>query len=446
MDNGLLLAIDQGTTGTKVLLLDRRQAVVSQSYRKHAQYYPQPGWVEHDPLDIWEQVKRAVAEALDGAAIDPASIAAEGLAGQGETALFWDRRTGEPLCRAVVWSCKRSATLADSWRHDADLPERVIAKTGLPIDSYYSATKIRWMANEVPAVRRGIEEGTAVCGTLDSWLIWQMTGGRSFVTDVSTAARTQLFHIGSLQWDEDILAYWRIDRQWLPGVLDSTGDFGMTDAQALCGIRSPIKVSLVDQPAALYGQNCIRPGTASCTYGTGCFVYANIGGELPATRDAAISTMVAWTGNGRIAYAMDGAVLAAGSAIEWACQAAGLFADLAQLQTWSERWVDEWTESATDRETPWFIPSLNGLGAPYWNGETRGVFVGLSFRTDREQMAKAVLEGIAHRVADVPAPGWRASRYPQLLPDAGPHAGNRSGRNGDRHLRFPRQHGAYVAA
>jgi len=407
MKPSLLLAIDQGTTGTKVLLVNREGKVVAQSYAKHTQYYPRAGWVEHDPEEIWQTVRETSAEAMSEARANPEQIVAVGLANQGETVMWWDALTHRPLYRAVVWSCRRSQDLAERWMKDGDWERRVAEKTGLRIDPYFSATKIRWLLDHVPSVKEAVSLGRGRVGTMDSWLIWKMTAGASHVTDASTAARTLLFNIHTGDYDGEILAYLGLEREWLPAVLDSVHPvgskrnavgFGLTSPEHFLGIRAPIAVSLVDQPAALFGHLCLEPGSSKCTYGTGCFVYMNTGNQPPASTRNLLSTLV-WRKDGKSTFALDGGVYSAGSSVEWAKDGLGLFPDLQTLQNWSVERLKE-NRSVTESEI-FCIPALSGIGAPYWDSAARGAFLGLSYNTTRKEMALAVLEGIAHRVADV---------------------------------------------
>ncbi|MCK9905251.1 glycerol kinase GlpK, partial [Frankia sp. Cpl3] len=395
-----MLSIDQGTTGTKILLVNRQGTVAAESYQKHTQYYPRSGWAEHDPEEIWERLLAGVADALQKGKAAPEQVEAIGIANQGETVLFWDSTNGRPLYPAVVWSCRRSDQIAQRWQQDGDWEKKIAEKTGLRIDPYFSATKIRWMMEEVPEVQEKIKQNQAYCSTLDSWLIWKMTGGASYVTDASTAARTLLFHNREGRWDQEILHYLQIEEGWLPQVRPTVGSFGTSNPEQFCGISAPIIVSQVDQPAALYGHLCIEPGMSKCTYGTGCFAYMNVGNVPPASGENGLLTTLVWQRGDQPTYALDGAIYAAGSAIEWGADALGLYQDIAQLQLWSEEWCKEWINQRPLGDVL-FIPSLNGIGTPYWNSDTRGLFLGLSQHTDRKALAKAMLEGIAHRVADV---------------------------------------------
>lgn len=404
MEKAFLLAIDQGTTGTKVLLLDRSGEVVAQSYTKHTQFYPQEGWVEHDPEEIWQAVCDGVREVLRDADASPKHVVSVGLANQGETVMWWDGVTHRPLYPAVVWSCRRSREIAEQWENDGDWNTKVAEKTGLRIDPYFSATKIRWMLDNVASVQQAASEGSAKAGTLDSWLIWKITAGKRHVTDTSTAARTLLFNIHNADYDDEILAYLNINRDWLPQIADSVQSgrssvsFGVTDPDAFLGIAAPITVSLVDQPAALFGHLCVEPGAAKVTYGTGCFAYMNTGSHPPVSKHNLLSTVV-WSEDGAMTFALDGGVYSAGSSIDWANRQLELFDDTIVLQEWSMARLN--TDRRLSEIKVFYVPALSGLGAPYWDSYARGSFVGMSFTTAKEDLAMAILEGVAHRVADV---------------------------------------------
>ncbi|KQL46161.1 glycerol kinase [Brevibacillus choshinensis] len=399
-----ILSIDQGTTGTKALLVDQDGNIRAESYQKHTQYYPHSGWAEHDPTEIWQMVLAAVADILEKANIAPHQVHAVGLANQGETVMAWDVTDSSPLYPAIVWSCRRSIAIADQWNADHDWRQRVKEKTGLRIDPYFSATKVKWLMEEVPEVNAKLEEGCGRFGTLDTWMIWNMTGKKQFVTDASTAARTLLFNIQQGEWDEEILQYLGIKKEWLAQVVPSVGELGVTCPDHFLGIQAPIRVSMVDQPAALYGHLCVEPGMSKCTYGTGCFAYLNVGTQpLTDHTDTLLSTIV-WQREDAYTYALDGAIYSAGSAIEWGMNGLGLYDSIEQLQEWSKQWELCLNGGAVEKELDneiLFIPALSGLGAPYWSSDTRGMFVGMSHDTTKQDLARAILEGIAHRIADV---------------------------------------------
>lgn len=395
-----LLSIDQGTTGTKVLLVDHDGHVKATSYREHTQYYPKSGWVEHSPSEIWEKVRSGVQEVMDSASIEPSQIEAVGLDNQGETVMFWDGESGRPLDRAIVWSDRRSTELTEYWKSQLGWPEKISEKTGLLLDPYFSATKIRWLMEHSPEVKTRLNSPGLKCGTLDAWLIWKMTNGRDFKTDPSTAGRTLLYNIHTKDWDEEILDYLEIKRHWLPEVSPTVGNFGTCDSHVFCGIEAPIKVSLVDQPAALYGHLCTEPGSSKCTFGTGCFCYMNVGSTVKVDPQGRLLSSIVWERNNETTYSLDGSIYSAGSAVNWGSDALGLYKDINELQKWSVQWLEQSKDRGFSHSL-FFVPSLGGIGAPYWNPEARSLFIGMSYDTTKEDMARAILEGIAHRVTDV---------------------------------------------
>lgn len=389
-----LLTIDQGTTGTKLQLYSKNKEVVGQCYKKHTQCYPKPGWVEHDPFEIWSLLQEGVKELLSSSEVGPEQIEAIGISNQGETVVAWNGKTGETFGNAVVWSCKRSQEVADQWEMAEGWSRKVIEKTGLRIDPYFSATKIKWLINQWENPPEELR-----VSTLDAWLLWKLTGGKSYVTDTSTAARTLLFNIYELKWDGEILDYLGIKEEWLPKVLPTESDFGESNPELLGGIQAPILVSIVDQPAALYGHLCNEPGTSKCTYGTGCFTYLNVGNSINRGSNTMLSTIV-WNKQGEVTYAFDGPVFSAGSVIEWAKDSLNFFDSFEQLQDWSTGWYEKHLAEELDHSIV-FIPALSGLGAPHWDPNARGSFSGLSHAASKQDLVRAILEGIAHMVADV---------------------------------------------
>lgn len=401
MKKEYILSIDQGTTGTKVILLNQDAKIHAWSYQKHNQYYPKPGWAEHNPDEIWEKIQKGIEAVLFEGDVKPKEIAAVGIANQGETVMFWDSTDGSPLYPAVLWSCRRSQEISETWRGKGDWSEKVTQKTGLHIDPYFSATKIRWMMENVESVQKAIQLNVARCSTLDSWLIWKMTGGESFLTDSSTAARTLLYNIYTEEWDEEIMDYLRIQKDWLPSVEPTVGYFGTTNPSTFCGIEAPIKVSIVDQPAALYGHLCIEPGSSKCTFGTGCFVYMNAGDEVQPAENKNVMSTIVWKKNNKINYAYDGAVYSAGSAIEWGINSMNLYPSVEDFQKDSNIWYEQLQSEHNEYNEVCFVPALSGMATPYWDSDIRAGFVGISHNTSKEDMAKSILEAIAHRVADV---------------------------------------------
>lgn len=389
-----LVALDQGTTSSRAILFNGGGEIVSRAQQTFRQIYPQPGWVEHDPLELWETERRVLAEAVDAAHIDPKAIAAIGITNQRETTLLWDRRTGEPVYNAIVWQCRRTAPLCDQMKADG-LGELVTERTGLLIDAYFSGTKLRWMLDNVPGVRARAEAGELCAGTVDTWLIWQLTGGRAHVTDYSNASRTMLFNIHTLTWDKELCRYLGIPLALLPEPRPSSGEFGRVASgipglEALAGI--PICGSAGDQPAALFGQGCFTPGQAKNTYGTGCFTLMNVG-ETPVRSRAGLVTSVGWGLGGKVTYALEGSVFNAGSAIQWLRDELGLIQEAPEC--------DRLAESVPDAGGVYLVPAFTGLGAPYWDMYARGTLMGLTRGTTKAHIARAVLDAIAYQVTDL---------------------------------------------
>ena len=389
-----IAALDQGTTSSRAILFNRAGEIVSRAQHPFRQIYPQPGWVEHDPLEIWATEKRALAEVVGAAHIDPKRIAALGITNQRETTILWDRSTGQPVCNAIVWQCRRTAPLCDTLKADG-LGPLVAERTGLLIDAYFSGTKIRWLLDHVPGARERAERGELCAGTVDSWLIWNLTGGRAHVTDYSNASRTMLFNIHTLQWDEDLCAALRVPMSLLPSPRSNSETYGviapeLPGLETLAGI--PICGSAGDQPAALFGQGCFTPGQAKNTYGTGCFTLMNVG-HTPVRSRAGLVTSVGWSVKGQTSYALEGSVFNAGSAIQWLRDELKLI-DSAPM-------CDRLAESVPDAGGVVVVPAFTGLGAPYWDMYARGTIVGLTRGSTRAHIARAVLDSIAFQVTDL---------------------------------------------
>ena len=389
-----VVALDQGTTSSRAILFNRAGEIVSRAQHPFRQIYPQPGWVEHDPADIWATEKRALAEAVGAAHIDPKQIAAIGITNQRETTILWDRATGQPVHNAIVWQCRRTAPLCDELKEQG-LGPLVTERTGLLIDAYFSGTKIRWLLDHVPGARQRAERGELCAGTVDSWLIWNLTGGAAHVTDYSNASRTMLFNIHTLRWDADLCAALGIPLSLLPEPLPNCHTYGavapgIPDLEDLAGI--PICGSAGDQPAALFGQACFTPGQAKNTYGTGCFTLMNVG-DAPVASRSGLVTSVAWSLNGRTTYALEGSVFNAGSTIQWLRDELGLISSAPEC--------DRLAESVPDSGGVYVVPAFTGLGAPYWDMYARGTIVGLTRGTTRAHIARAVLDAIALQVADL---------------------------------------------
>ena len=389
-----VVALDQGTTSSRAILFNRAGEIVSRAQYPFRQIYPQPGWVEHDPMEIWATEKRALAEAVDTAHIDPKQIAAVGITNQRETTILWDKATGRPVYNAIVWQCRRTAAICDQLK-ERGLSEAVTEKTGLLIDAYFSGTKIKWILDNVPGVRERAEKGELCAGTVDSWLIWNLTGGKVHVTDYSNASRTMLFNIHTLRWDQELCAALGIPMGLLPEPRSNSEVYGTVAAdipglEYLAGI--PICGSAGDQPAALFGQGCFTPGQAKNTYGTGSFTLMNVG-QVPVRSQSGLVTSVGWALGGKVSYALEGSVFNAGSTIQWLRDERGL------IETAPD--CDRLAESVPSSGGVYVVPAFTGLGAPYWDMYARGTIVGLTRGSTKAHIARAVLDSIAFQVTDL---------------------------------------------
>ena len=387
-----IAALDQGTTSSRAILFHETGEIAARAQYPFRQIYPQPGWVEHDPMEIWASERRALAEITSH--IDPRQVAAIGITNQRETTILWDRRTGEPIHNAIVWQCRRTAPFCDGLKAQG-LGETIAEKTGLLIDAYFSASKIRWLLDNVPGARERAERGELCFGTVDSWLIWQLSGGAVHVTDYSNASRTMLFNIHTLRWDEELCEIFGIPRSILPRPVGNSEVYGLVardlpELEGLAGI--PICGSIGDQPAALFGQGCFHPGEAKNTYGTGCFTLMNVGREAVRSR-AGLVTSVGWSIGGETSYALEGSVFNAGSTIQW------LRDELKLIDSAPE--CDRLAESVPDSGGVVIVPAFTGLGAPYWDMYARGTILGLTRGSTRAHIARAVLDAIALQVTDL---------------------------------------------
>lgn len=383
------LGMDQGTTGTTTLLLDEKWNLVARGYKEHSQHYPQPGWVEHNPMEIWDSVLESINMALDIAGAKPNEIACIGLDNQGETVMLWDKETGIPVYNAIVWQDRRTARYADAMTELYG--SQIREKTGLMIDAYFSATKIKWIIDNVPGVKEKIKAGKILAGTLDSWVIWKMTHGRVHVTDPSTASRTMLMNIHTGKWDQDILDIFEIDRKILPEICDSSTVYGYTDPLDFFGASIPIAGSVVDQQAALFGQACYTPGSIKCTYGTGCFMLMNTG-DKPVYSKNGLLTTVAWSLNNKMTFALDGGIYITGAATQW------LRDGLKIIKNASE--TEQMAYDAKSNGGVYFVPAFAGLAAPHWDSYARGTMLGITGGTTREHIVRATLESTAYQVKD----------------------------------------------
>ncbi len=387
-----VLALDQGTTSSRAILFDRAGRIAGVAQQEFPQIYPQPGWVEHDPEAIWSTQLNTARQALARAGAEISQVAAIGLTNQRETTVVWDRETGRPLHNAIVWQCRRTAPLCDRLRADG-WADPIRARTGLVVDAYFSGTKLAWLLDQVPGLRQRAERGEALFGTIDSFLLWRLSGGRLHVTDVSNASRTMLYNIHTLDWDDDLLAELRIPRAMLPQVRPSSQLYGLTEARVL-GAAVPLAGAAGDQQAALFGQTCFSAGQAKNTYGTGCFLLLNTGGQAVASQRGLLTT-IAWqlADGGGVTYALEGSVFIAGAAIQWLRDGLGIIAHAAETAALASQ--------VADSGGVYFVPAFVGLGAPYWDAYARGTIVGLTRGTDRRHLVRATLEAICYQSRDV---------------------------------------------
>jgi glycerol kinase len=392
--NGYVLAVDQGTTSSRAIIFDRMGQIVTKAQYPLTQHYPRPGWVEHDPMEILSTEFLAMAEAFEKSGLSPTDIAAIGITNQRETTILWDKQTGKPVANAIVWQCRRTAELCSRLTAEG-AAELILQKTGLLIDPYFSGTKIRWLLDQNPTLQHRAEQGEILFGNVDSWLIWNLTGGKVHVTDYSNASRTMLFDIDKLCWDQELLKLLNIPEAMLPKPVPSSMVYGHV-AESLRGLEKlggiPIAGSAGDQAAALFGQGCFTPGQAKNTYGTGCFTLLNTG-EESVRSSRGLLTSVAWSLGGKTTYALEGSAFNAGSAIQWLRDECHIIAAAHECDTQAE--------SLSSNDGVFFVPAFTGLGAPYWDVDARGSFFGLTRGTGKAHMCRAVLEAIAYEVGDL---------------------------------------------
>jgi glycerol kinase len=386
-----IMALDQGTTSSRAILFDREGKNIGTSQSEFQQFYPKPGWVEHDPMEIWGTQSGAARQVLEVAGIRPEEVAAIGITNQRETTVVWDKHTGRPIYNAIVWQCRRTSGICDDLK--AQGHEKLIReKTGLVVDAYFSGTKIQWILDNVEGARVRAEKGELLFGTIDSWIIWNLTRGKVHVTDYSNASRTMLFNIHTLQWDQELLQLLNIPEAMLPQVKSSSEVYGVTDERTFGGAKIPIAGDAGDQQAALFGQVCFEKGMAKNTYGTGCFMLMNTGDEPVASENGLLST-IAWGIDGRVTYALEGSIFNAGSAIQWLRDELRLIYDAGQSEYYSNL--------VEDTNGVYMVPAFTGLGAPYWDMYARGAIVGLTRGVKREHIVRATLESIAYQTKDV---------------------------------------------
>ena len=385
-----IMALDAGTTSNRCILFNEAGEMVSVAQKEFTQYFPRPGWVEHDADEIWDTQLEVARQAMDNIGATAANIAAIGITNQRETTIVWDKRSGEPVSRAIVWQCRRTAEYCDCLKSKG-LTDTFRKKTGLVIDAYFSGTKLRWILENVPGAREKAERGDLLFGTVETWLIWKLTGGKIHVTDYSNASRTMLFNINTLQWDDEILAELDIPRCMLPEARPSSCIYGETAAHFF-GARIPISGAAGDQQAALFGQTCFNPGEAKNTYGTGCFLLMNTG-EKPVFSNNGLVTTIAWGLDGKVEYALEGSIFVAGAAIQWLRDELRLIDSAPDSEYMAKK--------VPDTNGCYVVPAFTGLGAPHWDQYARGAIVGLTRGVNKYHIIRATLDSLAYQTGDV---------------------------------------------
>ena len=392
MSDGYILAIDQGTTGSTVLIFDKDIGIKGRGYSEFAQHYPQPGWVEHDAAEMWSVTLRVIGEALADAGLKASEISAVGITNQRETCLLWDRKTGKPISNAIVWQDRRTAPFCDELKEQG-LEDSWQSKTGLLIDPYFSGTKLHWLLDNVPGARALADAGDLAFGTVDTWMVWNLTAGRLHITDYSNASRTLLYNIHDLDWDKDILAELRVPEQVLPSVKSCSEVYGETDPDVFFGAAVPISGMAGDQQAALFGQACFERGMLKNTYGTGSFLLMNTGADPVRSKERLLTTIAWGIGSEPVQYALEGSVFITGAAIQWLRDGLGIIESASETEAMAA--------SLKGNDDVYFVPALTGLGAPYWDPYARGMVLGLTRGTTRAHFARSALEAICYQTRDV---------------------------------------------
>lgn len=385
-----VMALDAGTTSNRCILFNKKGEICSVAQREFTQYFPKPGWVEHDADEIWASMLGVAVEAMNKIGASASEVAAIGITNQRETAIVWDKHTGTPVYHAIVWQCRRTSEYCDELKAKG-LTEKFREKTGLVIDAYFSGTKIKWILDNVPGAREKAEAGELLFGTVETWLIWKLTKGKAHVTDYSNASRTMLFNINTLEWDQEILAELNIPEKMLPKAMPSSCVYGMADASYFGG-EIPIAGAAGDQQAALFGQTCFTPGEAKNTYGTGCFLLMNTG-EKPVFSKNGLVTTIAWGLDGKVNYALEGSIFVAGAAIQWLRDEMRLIDSAADSEYMAKK--------VADTNGCYVVPAFTGLGAPHWDQYARGTIVGLTRGVNKYHIIRATLESIAYQAGDV---------------------------------------------
>jgi glycerol kinase len=385
-----VLALDQGTTGSRAVLYGRDGNQVASAYREFPQYFPKPGWVEHDPLEIWRSIVDCIRDV--SAAAPGCSVVCVGITNQRETTVVWDSRTGEPLHNAIVWQCRRTADRCHELNSNEKTRQTIAHTTGLPVDAYFSATKLEWLMRNVAAVRNSAQRGTLRFGTIDSWLLWKLTGGKVHATDYTNASRTMLLDIESVSWSRDLMSLFGVVASSLPEIRSSSGEFGKTDGDCGLSAGTPISGMAGDQQSALFGQACFAPGMAKNTYGTGAFVLLNAGETRPKGDGRLITTLGCGVAGSPV-FVMEGAIFTAGAAVQWLRDGLGILASASDSRALAE--------SVSDSGGVYLVPALVGLGAPYWDQDARGAILGITRGTTKAHVVRAALEAMCYRTKDV---------------------------------------------
>ncbi|KZL90967.1 glycerol kinase GlpK [Clostridium magnum] len=412
MGKGYILAVDQSTSGTKTMVVDSKGEILARSSREHKQYYPQPGWVEHDPLEIYENVKFVLRDVMEKNGLAPDYMDALAITNQRETAVVWDKNTGLPIYNAIVWQCRRTSKFCDELKSKG-LENTIKDKTGLMLDPYFSATKVKWILDNVKGAREKANRGELLFGNIDGWLIWKLTGGKIHATDYTNASRTLLFNIKTLQWDKDLLHIFDIPESMLPKIKFSDDIFGSTKIGELFNISLPISGIIGDSQGALFGQQCFEVGMAKATYGTGSSVLMNIGKSYIEPKSGLV-TAVAWGVGGKVEYALEGIIHCTGDAIKWVKENLGLFQDFSQM--------NQMISSVKDNEGVYVIPAFTGLGIPYWDTYARAAISGMSRGSNKNHVVRAAVESIAYQIRDAVEVIQDESSIPlrELRVDGGP--------------------------
>ena len=391
MDRKYIMALDQGTTSSRAILFDKEGNVVATSQKEFTQFYPKVGWVEHNPMEIWGSQSGVMREVLETNSIRPEEVCAIGITNQRETTIVWEKSTGKPVYNAIVWQCRRTSEICDELK-EKGYEKLIKDKTGLILDAYFSATKIKWILDNVEGAREKAENGELLFGTVDTWLIWNLTRGKVHVTDYTNAARTMLYNIKELKWDDEILEILDIPKCMLPEVKPSSCVYGHTDEGMLSGAQIPIAGCAGDQQAALFGQTCFEEGSAKNTYGTGCFMLMNTGEKIVESKHGLLTT-IAWGVDGKVEYALEGSIFIGGASIQWLRDELKVLYDAGQSEFYAN--------SVPDTNGVYVVPAFAGLGAPYWDMYARGCVMGLTRGSNRAHLVRATLESIAYQVKDV---------------------------------------------